>query len=265
MMRTAYDSEGRKYFVEEPLLQPRGPVQTTDADGNLPFTSGFNRGLRQGAYAGGSDGSYFTGFLAGIFLFLVAVVLGGPVLRWSHHLWTPILGRPTTRTGGLSNLVKGLTSVVVWVPFYGVAIGVASSLATLFFPGLGNYAPIAGSLFFCRLVGAGFQVMTGDAHQTPAALATQISYTERYSGPLLCQALGLAAVMILSIVMFQRKAQCADRGEGQSELRFWAAAVSPVVIGIVFWSVGWFILGSYLLLSGILFLLHLLSPDNRHG
>jgi hypothetical protein len=259
MLRTAFDSEGRKYFVEEPLLQPRGTVQTTEADGNLPFTSGFNRGLRQGGYWGGSNDGYFTGFLAGIFLFLVAVVLGGPVLRWSHHLWIPILGRPTNRTGGLSNLLKGLASVVAWIPFYGIVIGLAASLATLLFPGLGYCAPIASSLVFCSLVGAGFQAVTGDAHQTPAALAAQLSYTERYSGPLLYQAVGLAAIVILSIAMFERKARGVERVEVQSGLRFWAAAVSPVVIGFVFCSAGWFILGSYLLLTGVLFLLHSLA------
>jgi hypothetical protein len=116
MLRTAYDREGRKYYVEEPLLQPRGPVHTTDADGNLPFTSGFNRGVRQGAYLG-DGGGYFTGFLAGVFLFLAAVFLGGPVLRWSHHLWTPVLGRTTNQTRNFGNLLKGLASVALWLPF----------------------------------------------------------------------------------------------------------------------------------------------------
>jgi hypothetical protein len=264
MLRTAYDSEGRKYFVEEPLLQSRGPVQTTDADGNLPLSGGFNRGMRQGGYWGGDGGSYFTGYLTGIFLFLIAVLLGGPVLRWSHHLWTPILGRSNNRTGGFWNLAKGLASVVVWVPFYGIVIGLAASLATVFFPGLGNFAPIASSLVFCSLTGAVFQAATGDIHQTPAALATQLSYTERYSGPLLYQSLGLAAVMILSVAMYLRNARGVDHRPAQSELRFWAAALSPVALGIAFWSAGWFLLGSYLLLSGTLFLLHTVSrPGNR--
>jgi hypothetical protein len=255
MLRTAYDSEGRKYYVEEPLLLPRGPVQTTDADGNLPFTSGFNRGVRQGAYLG-DGGGYFTGFLAGVFLFLAAVFLSGPVLRWSHHLWTPVLGRTTNQTRNFGNLLKGLATVVLWLPFYGIVIGLPALVASVFFPGLVNCPPIASVLYFCSLTGAFFEAATGDVHQTPAALANQIAYTERYCGPLLYQAFGLAALMILSILMFQRGAQGAVRGEPQSDLRLWAAAVSPVVLGIGFWSIGWFLLGSYLLLSGALSLLH---------
>jgi hypothetical protein len=135
-------------------------------------------------------------------------------------------------------------------------IGLPASVASVFFPGLVNCPPIASVLYFCSLTGAFFEDVTGDVHQTPAALANQIAYTELYCGPLLYQAFGLAALMILSILMFQRGAQGAVRGEPQSDLRLWAAAVSPVVLGMGFWSIGWFLLGSYLLLSGALFLLH---------
>jgi hypothetical protein len=75
MSRRVYDSEGP------------GPVPTTDIDGNLPFAGGFNQGVRQGAYWGGDGGNYFTGYLTGIVLFFVAVLIGGPVFfRWSHYL-----------------------------------------------------------------------------------------------------------------------------------------------------------------------------------
>lgn len=199
MLRIAYDSEGRKYFVEEPLMQPRGPVETTDSDGNLSFTSGFNQGVRQANGIGGrwrgDGGSYITGYLTGILLFLVAVVLGRPVFRWSKYVWTPILGRRNCQTGTLWNLVKGLTSVVAWVPFYGLVIGLAASLASILAPGILAWAPIASSVVVCSLMGAGLQVMTGNAHQTPAALAAQIEYTERYSGSLLYQGLALVALM----------------------------------------------------------------------
>jgi hypothetical protein len=189
----------------------------------------------------------------------VAVVLGGPVFRWSHYVWAPVMGRPNNQPGQFWNLVKGLVSVIAWLPFYGIVIGLLTSLATVFFPGLGNCAPIASSVVVCSLMGAGLQAVTGNVHQTPAALTAQIAYTERYSGPLLYQLLGLAMVMMLSIVMFWRETQGADRGEAKSDLRFWAVAVTPVVVGIVFWSGGWFVLGSYLLFSGILVIFHSVS------
>ena len=186
-------------------------IQTTDADGNLPFISGFNRGVRQGAYLG-DGGGYFTGFLAGVFLFLAAVFLAAPCSVGSSSL-DPILGRTTNQTRNFGDLLKGLASVVLWLPLYGIVIGLPASVASVFFPGLVSCPPIASVLYFCSLTGAFFQALTGDVHQTPAALAHQIAYTERYCGPLLYQAFGLAALMILSILMFQRGAQGAIRGD----------------------------------------------------
>jgi hypothetical protein len=149
--------------------------------------------------------------------------------------------------------------VVAWIPFYGVVVVLTASLAAVFLPGIGYCTPVASILVFCRLMGAFFQAATGDVHQTSAALVTQIAYTERYSGPLLYQVLGLVTVMILSILMFQRNAKRAERAEGQSEFRFWAAGVSPVLFRILFWAAGWFLLGTYLLMGGMLFVLHAVS------
>ena len=160
MPRTAYDGEGRKYYVEEPLLQPRGPVQTTNADGNLPFTGGFNRGVRRGVFR-----------RRGLLFYRLCsrdLILFG--CRASRRPRAPLVSssldsnfRPHKQSDAqFGHLLKGLASVVLWLPFYGILIGLPASFASVVFPALRNCSPIASVLYFCSLTGAFFEALTGD-------------------------------------------------------------------------------------------------------
>jgi len=258
-MRTFIDNDGRRY-LEEPLLEHRGPLATTNADGSLPFASGFKQGQQAGISPRGN-------ILVAIVMYILVLALGMPVLFWSKYLWLPILGCKDRKAVSLGKLLKGLFSVVVWVPFYALFVTITLGGLAMFIAPIGTAvmacAPVKSvllsSVAVFGVMGSFYQGMNGDLTQTPAALSAHVAYAERYTGPWLYQALGLATLMVLAISRFICKAR--GTGEAPNQFRFWVVTFCPALIGIMFCTAGWYILGMYLLVTGSLFLLHLVGDQ----
>ena len=120
------------------------------------------------------------------------VALGLPVLFWSKYLWLPIVARKNHLEASLGNLLKGLFSVVVWVPFYGLFVTITLGGLAMFVPAIGSAvracpplkAVLMSSAAVFGLMGAKFQAMNGDATQTPAALSARVAYLPAIHRPM---------------------------------------------------------------------------------
>ena len=256
-MITGYDSEGRKYYHPEPTdVGPidisRGPVETNHSSVSLPIVLP-ERG-------GGGGGSTIAGTLAVIFFVLIG--LGLPVFFWSKYLWIPILGRKDEPSVSITGLLKGVMAGLAWAPF-SAWIGMPLWLMCVVFPPLASmlqsFPPavsfVGNSAFLLDSFGAVYQRMNGKV--TQEFLQSRLTAAEHYTGSFLYQGLGFVALVVLAFVMRDRKAKAMNSGEELSNFRFWVAAFSPVVLGILFWACGWILLGSFLFLTGLLFIGHL--------
>ena len=254
-MIAGYDREGRKYYHEEPTdVGPidisRGPVETNRSSVSLPIVLPER----------GGGGSTIAGTLAVIFF--VLIVLGLPVFFWSKYLWIPILGRKDEPPVSTTGLLKGVMSGLAWAPF-SAWVGLPLWLVCMVFPPFESmlqfFPPavsfVGNSAFLLDSFGAVYQRMNGKV--TQEFLQSHLTAAEHYTGSFLYQGLGFVALVVLAFVMRDRKAKTMNSGEELSNFRFWVAAFSPIVLGILFWACGWILLGSFLFLTGLLFIGHL--------
>jgi hypothetical protein len=256
-MITGYDGEGRKYYHPEPTdVGPidisRGPVETNHSSVLVPIV------LPERGEGGG--GSTIAGTLAVIFFVLIG--LGLPVFFWSKYVWIPILGRRDEPPVSISGLLKGVMSGLAWAPFcawVGLPLWLMCMVFSPFESILHSFPPavsfVGNSAFLLDSFGAVYQRMNGKV--TQEFLQSHLTAAERYTGSFLYQGLGFVALVVLAFVMRDRKAKIMNSGEELSNFRFCVAAFSPVVLGILFWSFGWVLLGSFLFLTGLLFIGHL--------
>ena len=255
-MITGYDGVGRKYYHPEPtdvgfIDISRGPVETNRSLVSLPIVL---------PERGSGGGSTIAGTLAVTFFVLIG--LGLPVFFWSKYLWIPILGRKDEPPVSITGLLKGVMSCLAWAPF-SAWVALPLWLMCMVFPPfesmLQSFPPavsfVGNSAFLLDCFGAVYQRINGKV--TQEFLQSHLTAAEHHTGSFLYQGLGFVALVVLTFVVRDRKAKAMNSGAELSNFRFWVAAFSPVVLGILFWSCGWILFGSFLFLTGLVFIGHL--------